>query len=153
MARARHHKKFPVVKFAILGGIIALVASVAYFGFATRTSILPAGGKNFSLKISKTTQGIAFVSLNPSGGKKSLAVGHNSPTMDVIRGDTVTIHIISEIHGEKFDFVIPDLNVHSKMVGFFEADTITFVPDRAGEFVYTSTSHPEMKGLLVVSEK
>lgn len=54
---------------------------------------------------------------------------------------------------KNYDFVIPDLNVHSKMLGFFEADSVTFVADRAGEFTYTSSLHPEMKGLLVVAEK
>jgi plastocyanin len=39
------------------------------------------------------------------------------------------------------------------MLGFFEADSVTFVADRAGEFTYTSSLHPEMKGLLVVAEK
>lgn len=148
MPRPTH--KFPVAKVAIVGGLIALIGAVAYFGFASRTSVLPiAGAKNFSLKISNTSKGIAFVSVGTSG-KKSLAIGHNSPTIDVIKGDSVSIHIINEVHGEKYDFVIPDLNVHSKMLGYFEADTVTFVADKQGEFVYTSTTHPEMKGLLVV---
>lgn len=127
-----------------------MVGAVAYFGFAARTSVLPvAGTKNFSLKINITPQGMAFVSVGTQG-KKSLAIGHNSPTFDVVKGDAVTIHVINEVHGEKIDFVIPDLNVRSKMLGYFEADTITFVADKQGEFVYTSTTHPEMKGLLVV---
>jgi hypothetical protein len=144
------HKKLPVGKLIIVGGLVALAASVAYFGFATRTSVVPTmGGKNFSLKISNTSQGIAFVSVG-TAGKKSIPTGHNSPTLDVIKGDTVTIHIISEIHGQKYNFIIPDLNVQSKQIGYFESDTITFVADKQGEFVYTSTDHPEMKGLLVV---
>ena len=151
--RRTKHKKFPTMKLIVLGAVIAIVGSISYFGFASRTSVLPvAGAKNFSLKISSTPQGVAFVGIS-NVGKKSLAVGHNSPSIDVVKGDTVTIHLISEIHGEKYDFVIPDLNVHSKAVGYFEADTVTFVADSAGEFVYTSSSHPEMKGMLVVIEK
>jgi hypothetical protein len=98
------HKKFPTTKLIVLGAVIAIVASISYFGFASRTSVLPvAGAKNFSLKISNTTQGVAFVSVG-NVGKKSLAVGHNSPMIDVVKGDTVTIHLISEIHREKLRF-------------------------------------------------
>lgn len=151
--RRTKHKKFPVAKLVILGAIIAIVGSISYFGFAARTSVLPVvGAKNFSLKISNTSQGVAFVSVG-NVGKKSMAVGHNSPMIEVVKGDTVTVHLISEIHRDKYDFVIPDLNVHSKIMGFFEADTVTFVADRTGEFTYTSSLHPEMKGLLVVAEK
>lgn len=149
MAKTRH-KKFPVVKLAIVSGIIVLIGAVAYFGFATRTSILPAANaKNFSFTIKKTSSGPAFIGVGASG-KKTIPTGHNSPTLEVNRGDTVTIHIINEDTGEKHDFVILELNVHSKVMNYFEADTVTFVADREGEFTYTSTTHPEMKGLLVV---
>jgi hypothetical protein len=149
MARARH-KKFPVAKYVIIGALTAIVAAVAYTGFAARTSVLPAvNAKNFSLKITNTSNGTAFVSVG-SQGKKSIPRGHTSPMLDVIEGDTVSIHLINEIHGEKYDFVIPELNIHSKQLGYFEADTITFIADRKGEFTYTSTSHPDMKGLFVV---
>ncbi len=148
--RRARHKKFPVAKLVIVGGLVALASSIAYFGFATRTSVLSAlTGKTFSLNISNTPNGIAFVSVS-SAGKKSIQAGHNSPTLNVIKGDTVTIRILNEVHDKKYDFVIPDLNVHSKQLGYLEEDTITFVADKQGEFVYTSTDHPEMKGLLVV---
>lgn len=151
MAKYRaKRKKLSMTKVAIIAGVIAVIGVVVYFGFASKTSVLPtAGVKNFSLKISETSNGIAFVSVGTQG-RKSLAVGHNSPTFDVNKGDTVTIHIISEIKGEKYDFVIPDLNVHSKAVGYFEADSITFVADKTGELTYTSTGHPDMKGQIVV---
>jgi plastocyanin len=144
------HRKFPVARLVIIGGLVAMIGAVAYFGFASRTSVVPsAGGKNFSLKISDTSKGIAFVSVGTQG-RKTLATGHNSPTFDVNVGDTVTFHIINEVHGGEFDLIIPDLNVHSKPIGYFEADTVTFVVEKRGEFIYTSTGHPEMKGLLVV---
>ncbi len=151
MSKPRHkHKKFPIAKYAIIGGVIAIVAAVAYTGFASKTSVVPnIGGKNFSLKITKTSNGIAFVDVGRQG-KKTIATGHASPTLDVNKGDTVTIHVINELHGEKLDFVIPELNVHSKQLGFFEADTITFTVDKKGEFTYTSTTHPEAKGLIKV---
>ena len=150
MARVRPKQKFPVVKLAIVGGIIALIGVVAYFGFATKTSVLlSAGAKNFSFTIKQTSNGPAFISVGTSG-KKSIATGHNSPTLEVSKGDTVTIHVINEDTAEKHDFAIPDLNVHSKMLGYFEADTMTFIADKAGTFTYTSTTHPEMKGQLVV---
>jgi len=152
LVRKVKHKKFPTTKLIVLGAVVALVGSISYFGFASRTSVLPvASAKNFSMKISNTAQGVAFVGIG-NVGKKSLASSHNSPTIDVVKGDTVTIHLISEIHGEKYDFVIPDLNVHSKPIGYFEADTVTFVANRVGEFVYTSSLHPEMKGMLIVIE-
>lgn len=151
MAKYRaKRKKLSMTKVAIIAGVIAVIGVVVYFGFASKTSVLPTGGgKNFSLKVSETSNGIAFVSVGTQG-RKSLAAGHNSPTFDVNKGDTVTIHIISEIHGDKYDFIIPELNVHSKAVGYFEADTISFVADKTGELTYTSTGHPDMKGQIVV---
>lgn len=130
--------------------IIAIIAIVAYTGFASKSSPLPSvGATNFSLKITNTSNGIAFVGVGTSG-KKSVPVGQTSPTLHVTQGNAITIHIISEVHGEKYGFVIPELDVHSKQLGFFEADTVTFVAEKKGEFTYTSTGHPEIKGLLVV---
>jgi len=144
MARVRpKQKKFPVVKYAILGGIAALVA------YAVIINIPNIGAKNFSFEIKNSANGLQFISVG-SSGKKSIATGHNSPTLEVNMGDTIAIHIENLDSAEKHDFVIPDLNVHSKMLNYREADTITFVADKKGEFTYTSSTHPEVKGQIVV---
>ncbi len=147
MARVRpKQKKFPFVKYAILGGIAALVAYAVIMGVS---GIQSAGAKNFSFEIKNSSTGPQFISVG-SSGKKSIATGHNSPTLEVNMGDTVAIHVENLDSTENHDFVIPDLNVHSKALGYFQADTVTFVADKKGEFTYTSSTHPEMKGQIVV---
>ncbi len=116
---------------------------------AQQSGAYGSGAKNFSFTITNTGSGLAFISVGTSG-KKTIATGYNSPTLEVNMGDTVTIHIENLDSTEKHDFAISDLNVHSKMLGYFEADSVTFKADNAGQFTYTSTSHPETKGLLVV---
>jgi plastocyanin len=43
-------------------------------------------------------------------------------------------------------------NVHTKDLGYFQSQTITFIANKNGTFPYYCTIHPEMKGLIHVSE-
>ncbi len=127
-----------------MGVIAAIIGTVGYLGIANISA------KNFYLKIGSTSHGIGFVEAGKSGKTIGFGSGRSDPILYVNKGDTVTIHIINEAHGEKYDLVIPELNVHSKPLGYFETDTVTFVAYKEGEFTFSSTSHPEVKGTLVV---
>jgi plastocyanin len=40
--------------------------------------------------------------------------------------------------------------VHTKDLGYFQTQTVTFIADKEGTFQYYCTIHPEMKGNIVV---
>lgn len=148
-ARRKQHKS-PILKFIIIGVAVAIAGAIAYTTMSGVSSpFTSSGGKNFSLKITETSQGLAFVSAG-GGGKKVIATGHNSPTLEVNLGDTVTIHVVNEDTEDPHDFVIPEFNVYSKLIDYFETTSVTFVADKVGTFTYTSTTDPEMKGQIVV---
>jgi plastocyanin len=50
----------------------------------------------------------------------------------------------------KHNFNIDQFNVHTKDLGYFQTQTVTFVADKEGTFQYYCTIHPEMKGNIVV---
>ena len=52
--------------------------------------------------------------------------------------------------GSKHNINIDEFNVHSRDLGYFESQTITFVADKAGTFKYYCSIHPEMKGEIIV---
>ncbi len=148
MARVRPTKRSTFSRYLLWGIIGGVAGGIAVLAL---TNVLPSpGDKNFSFEIKNSANGLEFLSVG-SSGKKSLTTGHNSPTLEVIKGDTVEIHIINlDSTTEKHDFIIPDIGVHSKVMGYFQADTVRFVADKSGQFTYTSTTHPEAKGILVV---
>lgn len=78
-----------------------------------------------------------------------------SPTWTIPKGNLVTIHLINEITNKPLEkslhnFNIDAFNVHSKDLGYFDTQSITFLADKSGQFTYHCTIHPEMKGLLTI---
>jgi plastocyanin len=66
----------------------------------------------------------------------------------------VSVHLINEddqAH-EKHNINIDEFGVHTKDLGYFEGETVTFVADKAGTFEYYCSIHPEMKGTMTVEE-
>jgi plastocyanin len=43
-----------------------------------------------------------------------------------------------------------EFNVHTRDLGYFETQTVTFLADKKGTFEYYCTIHPEMKGIIKV---
>jgi hypothetical protein len=155
-------KKLGRTTIFILAGIVVIGVAGGYFAYQ---SFIPVNvnypvflsPENILIKTGKTTDGhYAFAMQSSRGGKQvPRAGGMTSPTLNVSKGNLVAVHVINEILNtpeEKsvHNFNIDEFNVHSKDLGYFDSQSITFLADKSGDFVYHCTLHPEMKGILSV---
>ena len=97
-----------------------------------------------------------FTSQSTRGSKNpSSPSGSYYPTLTVQKGNLVSLHFINEDRGivnynPQHDLNIDEFNVHSNLLGKFQAQTITFIADKQGTFDYYCSIHPEMRGKIVV---
>ena len=75
------------------------------------------------------------------------------PTLYVSKGGLESIHFINEDYDthSKHNFNIDEFKVHSKDLGYFQSQIITFIVNKDGMFEYYCSIHPEMRGKLVVT--
>jgi plastocyanin len=75
-----------------------------------------------------------------------------NPTYTFSKGELESIHFINEDYDTHslHNFNIDAFNVHTKDLGYYEAQTITFIADKPGTYEYYCTIHPEMKGNIIV---
>lgn len=150
-------KKFSKGTTIGIGIAVVAVAVVTYFVI----NALPVNGGAFILTparnnfiVAKYYQdaGYAFASKATTSGKKSSGSSSLNPTIHITQGSVEAIHMINEDSdtGSKHNINIDEFNVHSRDLGFFESQAITFVADKAGTFNYYCTIHPEMKGNIIV---
>lgn len=62
------------------------------------------------------------------------------------------MHVINEDYEthSKHNFNIDEFNVHTRDLGYFETQTISFLADKKGTFEYYCTIHPEMRGTIEI---
>lgn len=144
----------------ILGAFAAIAATVSILGYY---SAIPVNGtspvfglpSNHFLKATYSPgNGYVFISQSSGAAKgmRSNGGGIVNPTYEFTKGNLQSMHIInvdSESHS-KHNFNIDALNSHSRDLGYFESQTLTFVTDKTGTFEYYCTLHPEMKGNIVI---
>ena len=150
-------KKF-LSKWMMLGiGVAAVIVSIiAYLGIH---SLVPVNGNspvfaaptNTFVKASYSPQtGYVFTSQSTSSARRSIGIGYNSPTITLRQGELESIHIINEDTSSNHNLNIDAFKVHTKNLGYFGSQTITFIANKVGTFTYYCTIHPEMKGTVVV---
>lgn len=147
----------------IATGVIAAVSVV--LGLAWYNSSIPANGtapvmglpSNHFLKATHSDKGGYIYLSQSSGSVKGLrnsggGGGIVNPSYGFAKGDLQSIHVINEDYDthSKHNFNIDEFNVHTKDLGYFESQTMTFLPDNAGTFEYYCTIHPEMKGVITI---
>ena len=68
------------------------------------------------------------------------------------KGGLETFRVINEDYTTKssHNFKIDEFNVHTKDLGYYESQTITFVADKSVTFEYYCTIHPGMNGTITV---
>jgi plastocyanin len=153
-------KKF-LSKWMMLGiGVAAVVVSIiVYLGIH---SLVPVNGSspvfaapaNTFVKASYSPQsGYVFSSQSTSSAKRSIGIGYNSPTITLRQGELESIHIINEDTSSNHNLNIDAFNVHTKNLGYFGSQTITFIANKVGTFTYYCTIHPEMRGTVVVESQ
>jgi hypothetical protein len=144
--------------------IAALAAAASVAGYFGVISMIPANGSspvfglpaNHFIKATHSSgSGYQYISQS-SGGVKGIRSsgggGIANPTYTFGRGDLQSIHFINEDYDTHslHNFNVDELGVHTRDLGYFETQTVTFVADRAGTYQYYCTVHPEMKGDIVI---
>jgi plastocyanin len=160
----------------VISIIVTLVSAITYFGIK---SMIPVNGnypilgapKNNFVKASHHPQsGYLFVGQSAGGTRKGFSPSADSkissanmgngnftdnptgPTLYISKGGLESIHFINEDYDthSKHNFNIDEFKVHSKDLGYFQSQIITFIVDRDGMFEYYCSIHPEMRGKVVV---
>jgi plastocyanin len=145
--------------------IVAVATAISLISYYAINSMIPVNGKspvlspprNIFVKASHSPQtGYIFVSQS-SGAVKGLrgsgGGGYSTnPTYTFNKGGVESVHMINEDYQthSKHNFNIDQFNVHTKDLGYFQTQTVTFIADKEGTFQYYCTIHPEMKGNIVV---
>lgn len=163
----RKKQKRQVSKGLTKNGLIAIgaVAAVAVvIGIVGYNSSIPANGdapvfglaaNHFIKATHSAKEGYMYVSQS-SGSAKGLRSGGGSssinPSYTLTRGGLQSIHVINEDYEthSKHNFNIDAFDVHTRDLNYFESQTITFFPEKAGTFEYYCTIHPEMKGVITI---
>jgi hypothetical protein len=140
----------------------AMAAMAVAIGIAGYNSSIPANGSapvfglasNHFLKTTHSAkEGYIYVSQS-SGSVKGLKSGGGvvNPSYAFTKGNLQSLHLINEDSDthSRHNLNIDAFNVHTKDLAYFESQTVTFVPDKAGTFEYYCTIHPEMKGDITV---
>ena len=148
-----------------IGALAAIITGLGYFAW---NSMIPANGttpffgmpNNHFIKATHEKSG-GYVYVSQSSGKvKNMRIGGSgtispvNPTYEFKKGELESFHVIGgdyETHS-KHNFNIDEFNVHTRDLGNFETQTVTFLTEKAGTFEYYCTIHPEMRGKVVVTE-
>lgn len=152
--------------FKFSKGLIITVSAaagiVSLLGYAGIHSLIPVNGtvpvfaapRNSFIKATHSQQtGYYFLSQS-AGGVKGSRGGSASvnPVYYLKKGSLESVHLINEDYDthSKHNFNIDQFKVHTKDLGYFESQTITFIADKVGTFEYYCTIHPEMRGTVTV---
>ena len=151
-------KKSSKYTILIISAVIAIISLVIYFGIMSlvpvnsNSPVFTAPTNTFIKAIHSPQTGWVFTSQSTSGSRISTGLGYNSPSIILKKGEIESIHLINEdsdthsLHNLNIDA----FNVHTKNLGYFQSQTITFIANRNGTFDYYCTIHPEMKGVIEV---
>jgi hypothetical protein len=144
-----------------IGVLAAIASAVGYFGInsmipVNRSSPAFSFPANHFIKATHSDRsGYEYVSQS-SGSVKGMRTngggGIINPTYTFRSGELESIHFINEDYDthSQHNFNVDEFNVHTRDLGYFESQTITFVSDKPGTYQYYCTIHPEMKGDIVI---
>jgi hypothetical protein len=144
-------------------GVIAVVITLGItFGIRSLVPVnssspvfLPA--ENIFIKASHSAaKGYEFLSQASGAVKGMRASGGGGSNIDpnyvFTAGSLQSFHVINEDYEthSKHNFNIDQFNVHTRDLGYFESQTISFLANKKGTFEYYCTIHPEMKGTIEI---
>jgi Cupredoxin-like domain len=106
----------------------------------------PGKGYLFMHQSSGSSKGLR--NLNPS-----IRTSDQNVLLTVNKGSVETIHLINEdTTHSKHNLNLDEFNVHTRDLGYFESQSVTFIADKAGTFKAYCSIHPEMTGTIVVRD-
>jgi hypothetical protein len=153
-------KKWLVITIGIIGVVVTLGVTFGIRSLVPVNSnspvLLPA--ENIFIKASHSmANGYEYLSQASGAVKGMRNTGGGGPHIDpkyvFNLGSLQAMHVINEDYEthSKHNFNIDEFNVHTRDLGYFETQTITFLADKNGTFVYYCTIHPEMKGTIEIA--
>jgi len=147
-----------IVSIAVVAGVMILIGSITLNAFSPVNSdgFVFASTSNIFLKAVKTAQG-SYHYQHTKGGKALPSTAGSSPPITISKGNLIQIHLINEEKNElgnpsKHNLNIDEFNVHIKDLGYFQSESVTFLADKTGTFNYYCSIHPEMSGVITVTE-
>jgi plastocyanin len=157
--RQKNVKGRAFISKGMIIGVSAAAVIIFVVVFFWINSLVPVNGNspvfaaptNTFMKASYSPQsGYVFTSQSTSSARRSVGIGYNSPAITLRQGELESIHIINEDTSSNHNFNIDAFKVHSKNLGYFQSQSITFIANKVGTFTYYCTIHPEMKGTVIV---
>ncbi|MGQ0794675.1 MAG: cupredoxin domain-containing protein [Nitrosopumilaceae archaeon] len=132
--------------------VISIAAYLATNSPNNGVPIFTPARNNFLIAKYYKDSGYAFASKSTTSGKKSVGPSAVNPTISLSKGSVEAIHLINEdtTHNSKHNINIDEFNVHSRDLGYFESQAVTFVANKTGTFNYYCSIHPEMKGEIII---
>ena len=149
-------------KIIVIGILFTFIGLIIYGGINSLKSFngnfLLSPPRNFFMKATYlANEGNVYTS-QLTGTAKILNSGADSktrynPTITLNQGKTLSIHLInedSEKHS-KHNLNIDEFGIHTKDLGYFQTQTVTFTANKAGTFNYYCSIHPEMTVKITVA--
>lgn len=149
-------------KVITIGILAAIISGIGVFSYK---SMIPVNGSapvfqapsnHFVKATHSPSSGYNWLSMSSGSvkGARNSGSGANiiNPAYTFDKGELESIHVINEdytTHSEH-NFNIDEFNVHTRDLGYYESQTITFVADKTGTYQYYCSIHPEMKGEIVI---
>ena len=159
--KQKKYSKFSKGNVISIGVVMCVFTLIGFFALnsfhaVNSETLVFAPTTNISLKSAKSSTGVYHY--QPTKGGKSLPSSEGlSPSISVPKGNLIQIHFINEVKNQpnepsKHNLNIDEFNVHTKDLGYFQTDSVTFLADKAGTFDYYCSIHPEMKGKITITE-
>ena len=146
-----------IISISVILGVGVLIGFFVLHSFTPVNSdtFIFASPTNISLKAVKSSQGNYHYQAT-KGGKKLPNAEGTSPSIIISKNNLVQIHLINEEINQpnnisKHNLNIDEFNVHTKELGYFQTDSVTFLADKTGTFDYYCSLHPDMKGTITVT--
>lgn len=161
----RNTKNISVKGLSIIVLTGVLISLGAYFAInSSRPSngtspVIGIPGNSFIKAVHTPGKGYSFMhqSSGSSKGLRNLNLGNRTSDPNVLmtvnKGSAETIHLINEdTSHSKHNLNVDEFNVHTRDLGYFESQSVTFIADKAGTFKIYCTIHPEMTGSVIVRD-
>src|SRR5688572_15211067 len=158
-----NNKKITPKKIIFIGILCTVISLIIYSGInslkSSNGNFLLSPPRNFFMKATYlpnegnvyTSQSTGTAKILNSGAGSSNRIGHN-PTITLNQGNSLSLHLInedSEKHS-RHNLNIDEFGIHTKNLGYFQTQTVTFTANKTGTFNYYCNIHPEMNGEIIV---
>jgi len=147
-----------IISISVVAGVIVLISVVTLNSFSpvNSDSFIFASSSNIFLKAVSSPNG-NYHYQHAKGGKSNGFTEGTSPPISISQGNLIQLHLINEDRNQPdypsiHNLNIDEFGVHTKDLGYFQSESITFVADKLGTFDYYCTIHPDMKGIITITE-